>query len=395
MASDVVTKLSAAAIIGLLIDFSVRKIRRNKELREFSQTHGCEEPPNESDFRYDLLGIAKAIEVVVHLYRRSFVDYTNSLFREYGETYATQVLNKRVTLTSNARNIKHILTTAFQDFDTAPLRKHLFEPITPHGIFTLDGPEWKESRDDMRGWFSNLRKIVDLNMCEEHFQAFLRHVPKEGQAFDVQTWNFPLIWDIFGSFTLGESFEALSITQPSEEKTFCEDLALIKWEITQGGFRGPFHHLYLKSDFFKSCTRAKSYVMTRAIRAAREGESARNHTGERAAENYSFMRGIGMKINEPSQLAEHAMSILIASDTMATTLTSLLFCLSRNPRVVHKLRASVIGSLGLTPPTLEQLGSLQFVRWVINEGKIITIGLSCIVDDSQSVEALPSGSFQR
>lgn len=370
MSSENVTiKLVAAITVGLLIDLLVRRLQRSKELREFSRTHGCEEPPNESDFRYDFFGIAKAFEVVINLHRRSFIDYTTSLFRDYGETYATQVLSKRITLTSSATNIKHILTAGFEDFDTTPLRKQLFEPITPHGIFTLDGPEWKKSRDQLRGWFSNLRKIVDLNMCEQHFQVFLRHVPPEGQVFDVQTWNFPLIWDIFGSFTLGESLEALSVTQSSEKRTFCEDLAHIKWEITQGGFRGPFRHLYAMSDFLESCARAKRYVMTRAIRAGEERESARENIVE-SAENYSLVRGMRMKIDEPSQLAEHAMSILIASDTMATTLTGLLFCLSQNPRVVHKLRASIIESLGLTPPTHEQLASLHYVRWVINEGRL-------------------------
>jgi cytochrome P450 len=116
-----------------------------------------------------------------------------------------------------------MLSTAFADFDSSLLREPLFDPITPHGIFTLDGADWKRSRGQLRDRLSNLRKVIDLGVCEQHFQAFLQHVPPNGQDFDVQRCTSALASDMQTRFFLGESVDALDFTQSQEKKQFVED----------------------------------------------------------------------------------------------------------------------------------------------------------------------------
>lgn len=72
---------------------------------------------------------------------------------------------------------------------------------------------------------------------------------------------------------------------------------------------------------------------------------------------------------EVSLLADQALSILLANDSMSTTLSGLFFCLSQDERVVKKLTASILDTVGLEPPTWGQLGSLHYVRWVLQEGE--------------------------
>ncbi|CAG8890374.1 unnamed protein product [Penicillium egyptiacum] len=262
--------------------------------------------------------------------RRTSLLYTNSLFQGYGETYASNVLGHRLVFTCSAENIKHRLSTVFADFDSSPLRKPLFEPITPHGIFTLDGAHWKRSREQLRNRLSNLCKAIDLGLCEQHFQAILQHVPPNGQVFDVDV-----------------SVDALSFTQSQEKKQFVDDLDIVKERIVRDGFRGPLRHLVPKRAFHRSCWRARKYVMARARREAERRSSSRieKTKGGRAGNDSNN------RLEEVSQFADQAMSILLTNDSMSTTLSGLFYCLSQDERIVEKLRTGIIDAIGFTPPT--------------------------------------------
>ncbi|KAE8378300.1 cytochrome P450 [Aspergillus bertholletiae] len=353
----------AVIVVGVAVFLLIRWLRWSLKRRKLEQLHGCETLRNETGrFPYDFFGIAKAIILAFHFRRRTSLPYTNALFERYGETYASNVLGYRLIFTCNAANIKHILSTAFADFDSAPLRKPLFEPITPHGIFTLDGAQWKQSRDQLRSRLSNLRKIIDLDLCERHFQAFLQHVPPDGQQFDAQTCAFALALDMQTLFSLGESVDALSYSQSQEKKQFLADLLFVKDKIVKDGFRGPLRHLYPKRRFLQCCKRAREYVLAHVIRRLKECNGM-----DEKAEAGSIGRGRSSKDGGASLLADQALSILLANDSMSTALSGLFFCLSQDQRVVHKLRACILDSIGLTPPTWAQLGSLHYVRWVLQE----------------------------
>lgn len=279
-------------------------------------------------------------------------------------TYASNVLGHRLVFTCSAENIKHMLSTAFADFDSSPLRKPMFEPITPHGIFTLDGADWKRSREQLRNRLSNLRKVIDLGLCEQHFQAFLRHVPPNGQVFDIQRCTPALALNMQTRFSLGESVDALDFTQSQEKKQFVDDLDVIKERIVRDGFRGPLRHLMPKQAFHRSCCRARKYVMA-CVRREVERRSSRIEKTKCGCAGNDFN-----KFEEISQFADQAMSILLANDSMSTTLSGLFYCLSRDERIVKKFRTSIVDAIGLTPPTWSQLRMLHYVRWVLQEGEV-------------------------
>ncbi|KAB8260700.1 cytochrome P450 [Aspergillus pseudonomiae] len=359
----VVSKPLIVTTVGIILLLLGRKLHWTHKQRQLERLYGCERLRSENGrFQYDILGIAKALELAFHFKCRTSLPYTNTLFKRYGETYASNVLGFRLIFTCSADNIKHLLSTAFPDFDSSPLRKPLFEPITPHGIFTLDGAGWKQSRDQLRGRLCNLRKIVDLNQCERHFQAFLQHVPPNGQAFDAQACVFALALNMQTLFSLGESVDALSHFQSKEKKQFLDDLLFVKEKIVQDGFRGPLRYLYPKRRFLQCCQRARKYVMAHVARQLEE-----QHTMNEKPEREPRKRNCNGEEGEVPLLADQVLSILLANDSMSTTLSGLFFCLARDERVVHTLRASILDTVGLTPPTWGQLGSLYYVRWVLQE----------------------------
>ncbi|KAJ5305799.1 hypothetical protein N7508_004814 [Penicillium antarcticum] len=347
------------SIVALLL---AQKLLRSYRLRALERLHDCGELCTETELRYDFLGISKAIQLASHFRNRTSLAYTNALFTKYGETYVSNVIGHRLIFTCNADNTKQMFSVAFADFDSSPLRKPLFEYITPHGIFTLDGPEWRKSRDHLRSRLSNLRKVIDLDSCEQHFQAFLRRVPSKNEVFDVQSCTLALSLDMQAQFSLGESVDAQSFNQSEEKKQFVEDLLFLKKRIVQDGFRGPLRHFSPKGSFLRSCRRAREYVTPYAMRQV-----------EQQISNQEKNDGIpptpdhNKRDKEISQCTDQALSILLANDSISTTLSGMFFCLARDDRIVKKLRTTIADTVGSTPPTWGQLGSLHYVRWVIHE----------------------------
>lgn len=104
-----------------------------------------------------------------------------------------------------------MLVVRFVDYDSSVLRAHLFRHITEHGIFAVDGPEWKVAKDMYRNQLSNTRTIIDLHMQERHFQTFLSRVSPLGQPYDLQPLFLNLSLDLTTAFAMGESVDSLSL----------------------------------------------------------------------------------------------------------------------------------------------------------------------------------------
>ncbi|PWY87558.1 cytochrome P450 [Aspergillus heteromorphus CBS 117.55] len=325
--------------------------------------------------------ILLALTLSHHFRNHTSLAHTHTLFLTYGLTYQTSLLTHRLTFTSCALNTKHILCTAFTDFDSSPLRKPLFTPITPHGIFTLDGLAWKRSREQLRARLSNLRRTIDLSLCEEHFRAFLKHVPPDGGVFDAQRVVFALSLDLQTRFSLGESVDALGEMQSEEQRRFLGDLARVKERIVRDGFRGPLRHFEGKGAFWRACARVRGFVVER-VRRDIEGRRS-GGVGD----------GVGVPEEEINQSADQALSILLANDSMSTTLSGILYCLAKDERVVTKLRDSIVDSIGLEPPTWAQLGGLQYVRWVIQEAMRLYPPVVLNARVANKMTTLPTGGI--
>lgn len=168
--------------------------------------------------------------------------------------------------------------------------------------------------------------------------------------FDAQECASALVLDIQTMFALGESIDALSLTQSREKRRFQEDLLFAVGKIVQHGFRGPLRYLSSRKTFHQSCERIRNYVSMTL-------ESKGRIKSEQKSES------------EVSQSFNQTMDILLASDTMATTLSGLFYSLARDERVARKLRKSIVDTIGTSPPSWEQLGTLHYVRWVLQEGK--------------------------
>ena len=142
------------------------------------------------------------------------------------------------------------------------------------------------------------------------------------------------------------------LNAPNSSHKLVEDLHFAKERIFEDGFRGPLHYLSSRRTFNQSCKRARDYVS-----AYTTLQTKGRNNGE---QNTDF---------QISLLIDQTLDIVIANDSMSTTLSGLFYCLAQEERVVHRPRESTLDTIGTSPPSWEQLGTLHYVRWVLQEGK--------------------------
>jgi hypothetical protein len=359
--------MSLFLIIALGV-FTALLFRRRK-LSNHSIDNQYERPPLHN--AWDWLGIFTLVKLVQHFKQQDVCQYTDRLFKTYGDTYAVNILGKRIIFTHNTHNITRVLSTGVGDYFPADHIGSLFMYATPNGIFAAKGlEEWKKTRKVFRTALANNREICNLSVLEEHVGRFLRSVPLNRTGFNIQATFADLCTDIMTSFALGASADQLGSTQTTSNEHFVKNLNYIKNTIANCGRLGPLHHLYSKKRFQIACDGARKHVIEHVDQElANPGKVSDGNQSKRSVGGSLFLRGLVRDTQDVNQLSDHCLSILLAAiDSMTTVLSATFFLLAKDERVTEKLRATILENVGYEHPTYEQLQSMKYLHYVLNEG---------------------------
>jgi hypothetical protein len=141
---DSVNVFSLTALGALFFYFVITKIRAYIVDWQFSQAHGCKEPPrvpqSERIVGYDLIKRGRQNFKTKTLYKAGV-----ERFEEIGPTFTGWVFGNKFIQTKDPENVKAILTTNFKDFGLGK-RKEMLGDLLGDGIFTTDGVQWEHSR---------------------------------------------------------------------------------------------------------------------------------------------------------------------------------------------------------------------------------------------------------
>lgn len=138
---------------------------------------------------------------------------------------------------------------------------------------------------------------------------------------------------------------------------------------------GPLKALHRDRDFSRSTIEARHYV-SRFVQKALDYRSAQN--GEKDTDNkmdqrYVFLYELSKQTADKKVLTDQLLNILLAGrDTTASLLSITFFVLARRPEIWNKLRSDVLRFEG-ERPSFEDLKSMTYLSWVINESKLIPL----------------------
>ncbi|KAE8353766.1 cytochrome P450 [Aspergillus coremiiformis] len=359
----------APVLLHFVIVFAVKCFRSWQALKSFAKEHRCKRPVMERP--WDILGIVRMYRSRNHLLQETLLANITELFTRYGETYASRILSQRVYFTCDPRNIRHMLFNQFSDFNSSDIRVHLFRPITAHGIFALDGEEWKVARSLYSDFFSRTRRILDLQLHEAGFQAFRHHI-SVGHAIDLGPLFLKLILDVNSAFTMGVCIDTLSPDQSADKKQLADSLIHVKRMIACNGFLGPLHHFLGKKDFYAACANVHAFVeaviskeMSSRIQDKHLHGGGENPNG---LVHSSLLHQVLDRTSEVADVRDAVVTILIAgTDSVASLLSTTFFLLARHERVYAKLRRDILEIVGTELPAYEALRKVAYLRHVFNE----------------------------
>lgn len=305
-----------------------------------------------------------------------------------GNYTAETGIGQRIILTAEPENIKAILATQFKDYGKGEHFRRDWHAFLGNGIFTTDDQIWHDSRQLIRPQFIKDR-ISDLDIFEQHVQILLDELERNPNV-EMMDIFFRYTLDAATHFILGRSVE--SLTNPQTE--FAD--AFFKAQKIQGLIAriGPANFLIPRKrmGFYDALDKINDFVNVYIEEALalspEELEKKSNHD-----QGYTFLHALAGYTRDRTILRDQLVSVLLAGrDTTACTLTWTMYHLSKNPKIVAKLREEIISTVGLEEkPTYRHLKDMKYLQHVLNE----TLRLNPIVPFNVRVSlrdtTLPTG----
>ncbi|KPI34486.1 Cytochrome 52A13 [Cyphellophora attinorum] len=304
------------------------------------------------------------------LQRNEAVEFWTYLFESTGGiaklsyTCELRLLSSvRVIFTADPDNIKAILTTQFQDYGkTEPFHEE-WKDFLGDSIFTTDGKQWSDSRNLIRPMFQRER-VSDLELVEVHVQKLLKFLgPGDGRQLRLDTLFFRFTLDASTHFLYGESVNSLD-NPDSEFATAFDEVQHV--QVLEGRL-GPFRHYYPKGGkraALKKLDKFMDPIISNVLKLTPE------EIETKLSKSDTFIHALARFTRDRKVMRDQIISLLLAGrDTTACTLSWLFLELSRNPKVVERLREEIHEHIGTDgrPPTYQEIKDMKYLTWVINE----------------------------
>ncbi|KAG4419738.1 hypothetical protein IFR04_007145 [Cadophora malorum] len=349
----------------LALVFCVNRIFNYIRITRFKKQHGCKPhvqiPQSERIIGYGLYKIQKKASQ-----DRTILAIGKKRFEDNGNTWSATLMGRSFYNTIDPENVKAILATQFQDFGLGQ-RQESFGPLLGQGIFTTDGKQWEHSRALVRPNFTR-SQVADLGTFETHIQQFISKIPRDGQTVDLQALFFKLTLDSATEFLFGHSVNSLNSSENSEQDKFGRLFDLAQSRLGNRSRLGRLANLFRDSEFDEACKFVHQFV-DKIIFQALEKSHPRDpeKSIESASDRYVFLEELIKSTQDPRQLRDELLNILLAGrDTTASLLSNTFHVLARRPDIWAKLKAEVDGLQGVKPD-YETLRNMKYLKNLLNE----------------------------
>ncbi|WEW57443.1 hypothetical protein PRK78_002910 [Emydomyces testavorans] len=327
--------LSLTNILLILLSAGVvhlgyRYVRSYVEAERIRKLEKTEEPPR--DPNSGIFGINFYRDMAKHKRERVFLEKSLERYEQLGDTHVADMFGRTYLDTRDPENIKAILSTQFEQFSLGMDRAHAITPMLGEGIFTHvygGGPEgepWRHSRAVLRPQFVR-QQIQDLGKLEG-YEVLCRDLHIQNLLRNIGNAEICILRILLGNlyFLQKDSREFKRISQ--------------------------FVQTYIDS------------FTQRALRLHAAGKP----TSFDAGGSYVFLEEISKSIKDPVRLRSELLNILLAGrDTTASLLAICFHQLARHKDVWNKLRKEIMDNIGNRLPTYEDIKSLKYLQYVLNE----------------------------
>lgn len=269
---------------------------------------------------------------------------------------------ERVIFTADVENTKAILTTQFQDFGKGERFHQEWKDFLGDSIFVTDNQQWHDSRNLIRPMFQRER-VADLDLVETHVRKVINLVgPGDGRMIQLDKIFFRFSLDASTDFLYGRSVNSLD-----HESEFAKAFDEVQRVQVLEGRLGPLRHYHPRNTFYAALKKMdqfmEPFIAETLALSPEELET-------KLSKSDTFIHALARFTRDPKVIRDQIMSLLLAGrDTTASTLSWVFLELSRNPRVVEKLRTEIKDIMGDSDrsPSYQEIKDMRYLTWIINE----------------------------
>lgn len=280
-------------------------------------------------------------------------------FRDYGDIVKLNANGINLYQINNPDLIQEVVVHKAKSFHKSPIYKRLLSIYLGNGLLISDGEFWKRQRKLAQPAFH----VKRINAYAETMTNYSQHMLDEWQDGQQRNINEEMmrltlwivgktLFDADLSTSSGEVAEALEFLLADIPKTAKQIIRLPNWVPTPTRSRR------------KQVIETLAGIMNPII-------EDRRRTGEDHGDLLSMLllaRDDDGKGMTDQQLRDEAITLVLAGhETTANALTWTFYLLSQNPEAEAKLLTEVDSVLGGNPPTLEDLGKLDYTEMVLKE----------------------------
>jgi cytochrome P450 len=369
--ADTLSPLHSLLLGGLVLVASYLitiRIATEKARQKTIKQHDCEAPPKYPS-RDPFFGIDTIYDALRAVSSKTFLSQKKAHYDRYGNTFSSTLSTLPVISTIEPENIKTVLSTAFQDFVVGAPRRNAFSPILANSILISDGKQWEHSRAFLRPSFAR-SQVGDLSTLEAHVQNLITAIPRDGSTVDLADLFLRYTADVTTDFMFGESINSLS--QP---ESFRGDLMRAFRDAQLGAERrfrlGSFAKFVPQPAFYQAVKKVHDYMDEHVDRAIENRHVQQRSFDEGAQDDkrHIFLHELAKLTDDRQTLRDELLGIFFAGrDTTSALLSNLFFVLARSPGIWQRLREEV-DKLGGAVPTLDELKTLKYLGFCLNEGQ--------------------------
>ncbi|TVY20683.1 Cytochrome P450 monooxygenase fsdH [Lachnellula arida] len=360
-------KIYTFAIVLAVLFLGRQVISYINEAR-FKRKHGCKPeakiPQWERFVGYDIYKIQAEVSR-----SRKILELAKWRYDTYGSTWSVVVAGRRFINTIETENIKSILSVNFKEYGLGG-RLVAFGPLLGEGIFTT-GTAFSTSTEIFKLTPNFTRsQVADLDTFETHIQKLIAKIPTDGSTVDLQTLFFQLTLDSATQFLFGESVSSLSSTEGSVQEQFGKMFDLAQNRLARRSRLAKLVWVFKDKDFDVACKVVHEFVdniINKALEKANPVDAEKSIDGTGEPERYVFLTEMLKATQDPKQLRDELLNVLLAGrDTTASLLSHTFHVLARRPDIWNKLTAE-IDELHGQKPDYDTLRDLKYLKYLLNE----------------------------
>ncbi|KAL8670018.1 MAG: hypothetical protein Q9168_005419 [Polycauliona sp. 1 TL-2023] len=330
-----------------LVIFYQQSVRFSKH-RSFLQRHQCYPAPRYPQ-RERLLGLGLMLRNVKAAKATRLLPDLRSRFRLMGNTYSATVAGNRNIFTIEPRNIKAIFADRFNDFDTGWQRRRAFAPS-----------------------IGNKQLFTDYSFYERDIDLLLQQVPSDASTIDLAPLFYTHALNLASRLLFDESLAALNPEFGISSDRFIEAFQNVNNGNQRRIVMGRLLPLIPRDRLYEdSCRVVHEYgdIFVKRALAYRQSWRLNKSTElkgvEETRERYVFLQEIAKEIDDPLELRNHLLGmLLVGSETTASLLTGCLSLLSTRPQLWARLHREAT-DIGV--PNSESIRQFESLSHVINE----------------------------